>query len=84
MEVPARSPGSINRGMMYREMGMRKLLLHLILHCSQICSDVLKGCRGQQRAGDCDGITEGPHARTLFLASCLHCSSAEPFTLCAL
>lgn len=57
MRVLARSPGSINRSTMYREMEMRMLLLHLILRGSQICSDVLKRCKGQERAGDYDGIT---------------------------
>lgn len=46
MGVLARSPGSINRGTMYRGMEMRMLLLHLILHGSHICSDVLRGCKG--------------------------------------
>lgn len=52
MGVLARSPGSINRGKMYRETETRMLLLHLIRRGSQICSDVCRSCKEQQRARD--------------------------------
>lgn len=71
MGVPARSPGSINSGTMYRETKMG-VLFHLILRGSLICSDVLRRCKRQERARDHDRVTEGPHAGTRCLASSLH------------
>lgn len=47
-------------------MEMRRLP-HLSLHSSQIGSDALRRWKGRERAGDHDGTTEGPHARTLRL-----------------
>lgn len=61
---------------------MRRLP-HLSLHSGQIGSDALRRWKGRERAGDHDGTTEGPHARTLRLELHLHCCFAEPSTLCA-
>lgn len=61
---------------------MRRLP-HLSLHSSQIGSDALRRWKGRERAGDHDGTTEGPHARTLRLELHLHCCFAEPSTPCA-
>lgn len=79
--MQAGGPGSVSRGATGQDIEMRTLL-RLILHGSQICPHVLRRRKELERAGDCAGVAEGPQARTLCLASRLHCSSAYPSTLC--